>query len=346
LITLTQMKLSRKKGIFLDHAAGRNNPAAIYDEGLEAKGELQEARQSVAQILHVQARDIIFTSGGTEADNLALLGVFEKAKENIEKPHVIISTLEHPAVREAAKEIVRRGGEVSIVEPEVEKIKKALKPNTVLVSIIYAESETGRIQPIAKIARIIKEFRKERGASYPYFHTDATQAAYTQPVSVEKLGVDLETLERVLVVRSNVVIRPIIFGGGQERGLRAGTEDLKAIKAFVAELIATEKDKEKLNEKFSKLREIFMEELTSLSPKVEINSIGLCVPNIVSISFPGQLHEFLAIKLAEIGVQVSTGSACKNLGEEEREALRISFGAETSEKEVREAARIISEVVL
>ncbi len=338
------MNLFRKKKIFLDFAAGHNNPSAIYAEGVEAKKSLAEARSKVAQILNVQARDIIFNSGGTEADNLAILGVFEALKDKVARPHFIISKFEHPAVREAAKEVERRGGEVSVVA--LEDIEKNIKPNTVLISVIYVNGETGEINPVAKISRVVREIRKKNGSKWPYIHTDATQAIETLVVSAERLGVDLLTLERLLIVRPNVEIRPIIFGGGQERGLRAGTEDVLAIVNFANSLVEMEKSREKLSKHFEEIKKVFLAEVQKLLPEAIINSTKESVPNIVSISMPNKLHEFLAIKLAERGVFVSTGSACKNIGVEEAEALRFSFGGETTKVEVIEAARILSEVVL
>jgi cysteine desulfurase len=348
------MNLFRKKNIFLDSAAGHDNPSAIYDEGIKAKASLSESRGKIAKILNVQARDIIFTSGGTESDNLALLGIFEALKDKISKPHVIISRFEHPAVREAAKEIERRGGEVSIVDAL--DVVKHLKPNTALVSIIYVNSETGKIYPVAKIARQIKAFRKENGTKWPYLHSDASQAAGLLPLSVERSGVDLLTLDAskvggpkstgLLCVKSNVEIKPILFGGGQERGLRPGTENVESIKAFASALERAEKNRERDFKHFTDLKKIFLEEVTKLIPEVVVNSPEDSVPKIVSLTLPQQLHEFLAIKLIERGVLVSTGSACKNLGEEEQEAIRLSFEPETTRKEVLAVARIISEVVI
>ncbi|MBX4188985.1 cysteine desulfurase [Candidatus Parcubacteria bacterium] len=351
-----------KKIIFLDHAAGRENPSAIYDEGVEAKHALEEARTRIARVLHVQARDIIFTSGGTESDNLALLGVFEAHREKILKPHIVISNVEHPAVRECAKEVVRRGGEVSVVDMredgtlDPQKVLHAIKESTVLISLMYVNNETGAVHPISKISRLVEEYRKKRGSKLPYIHTDASQAATVLSVDVLKLGVDLMTLDAskvggpkgagLLVVRPGVKIKPILFGGGQERGLRPGTENVEAIKEFAQALEEAQGQREEQFERLSSIKKTFIEEVKRLLPQAIFNSPALSVPSIVSMSFPGLLHEFLAVKLNERGVCVSTGSSCKNINTEEREALRFSFGPETSKKDVLEAARLLREVVI
>jgi len=357
------MSLFKKKRIFLDYAAGVENPSAIYAEGVAAKRKLEEARTKIARILEVQARDIVFTSGGTEADNLAMLGVFEKSREKISKPHVIISSIEHPAIKECAKEIVRRGGEMTVVEAEegivsAEKIARAIKENTVLVSVMYANNETGAIQPVSKIAKLVAEYKKTRGTKFPYVHTDASQAGNFLSLNMSSVGADLMTLDAskmsgpkgagLLVVRPHVELSPILFGGGQERGLRSGTENISAIVAFAEALERAQAHRESESERLEKLKNIFISSIEQSLPQAIINTPEKhSLPNIVSISFPGQLHEFLAIKLDEKGICVSTGSSCaSSKDEEEKEALRFSFGTKTTENDVREAIRVLKEIVL
>lgn len=357
------MSLFKKKRIFLDYAASEENPSAIYAEGVAAKKKLEDARTNIARVLEVQARDIVFTSGGTETDNLALLGVFEKAKEKVSVPHVVISSIEHPAVKECAKEIVRRGGEMTVVEAEegivsAEKVMKAIKENTVLVSIMYANNETGAIQSVSKISKLVLEHRKSRNTKFPYVHTDASQAGNFLSLNMSSVGADLMTLDAskmsgpkgagLLVIRPQVEISPIIFGGGQERGLRSGTENISAITAFAEALERAQKNREVESARLEKLKNIFISAIEKELPQAIINTPKKhSLPHIVSLSFPLMLHEFLAIKLDEKGICVSTGSSCSSSkDEEEKGALRFSFGKETTARDIKEAIRVLKEIML
>ncbi len=359
------MNLFSKKRIFLDYASGRDNPSAIYAEGVKAMQKLEEARICIARILHAGSKDIIFTSGGTEADNLAILGIFEKVKEKINKPHIIISSVEHPAVSETAKEAERRGGEVTVIEADEDGrispqgVLNAVKENTILISISLVNGETGTIQPISKVGRMVREYRKDKNKIYPYLHTDASQAANFLDLSVESLRVDLMTLDGskvsglhgsgCLVVRPNVNLCPIIFGGGQERGLRSGTENVSAIHDFAEALVLAEKNREKESERLNSLRKYFIEEVKrnppAGGPNVIINGSSdpeLQLPNIVSLSIPGTLAEFVALKLDQKGIMVSVGSACnsrKNLPDKEN--IRFSFGKFTTKSEIVRALKAL-----
>ncbi len=359
------MNLFSKKRIFMDYAGGKDNPSAIYAEGVRSRRELEEARTSIARILHAGSKDIIFTSGGTEADNLAILGTFEKTKEKINKPHIIISSVEHPAISETAKEVERRGGEVTIVQADEEglispqEILNAVKDNTVLISVGLVNGETGTIQPVSKIGRLLREYRKDKNTTLPYLHTDASQAVNLLDLSVESLRVDLMTLDGskvsgshgagCLVVRPNVILYPIIFGGGQERGLRSGTENVSAIVAFAKALTLADKNKEKEYERLNALRKYFIEEIKKNppagGPNVIINGSSnpeLQLPNIVSISIPNVLAEFMALKLDQKGIMVSVGSACnsrKNLPD--KETIRFSFGKFTTKSEIVRALKAL-----
>jgi len=348
----------------MDYAGGKDNPSAIYAEGVRSRRELEGARTSIARILHVGSKDIIFTSGGTEADNLAILGTFEMAKEKINKPHIIISSVEHPAISETAKEVERRGGEVTVVQADEEglispqEILNEVKDNTILISVGLVNGETGTIQPVSKIGRLIREYRKDLPAgrqekTFPYLHTDASQAANLLDLSVESLRVDLMTLDSskvsgshgsgCLVTRPNVILYPIIFGGGQERGLRSGTENVSAIVAFAKALILADKNKEKESERLNVLRKYFIEEIKKKIPNVVINgSQEHNLPNIVSISIPNVLAEFMALKLDQKGIMVSVGSACnsrKNLPD--KETIRFSFGKFTTKSEIVRALKAL-----
>lgn len=363
------MNLFPKKRIFMDYAGGKDNPSAIYAEGVEAKKRLEEARTQIARIIHAGSKDIIFTSGGTEADNLAILGIFEAAKTPSvwnpltlgvnKKLHIIISSFEHPAISETAKEVERRGGEVTVVQTDEkgrispQEILNAVKENTILISIGLANGETGTIQPMSKIGRMVREYRKEKETNLPYLHTDASQAANFLDLNVESLRVDLMTFDGsklsyshgsgCLVVRPNVNLHPIIFGGGQERGLRSGTENVSAIVGFAESLILADKNREKESERLNSLRKYFIEEIKKKIPNVVINgSEEYTLPNIVSLSIPNILAEFVALKLDQKGIMVSVGSACnsrKNLPD--KETLRFSFGKFTTKSEIVRALKAL-----
>ncbi len=377
------MNLFSKKRINLDYASGGENPSAIYKEGVEVKRKLETARTKIARVLGVQSRDIIFTSGGTESNNLALLGVFNAVKTpsvwnpltlGVERPHFIISSLEHSAITECAEEIVRRGGDVTIVSADEtgrvnpQEVLKNIKPNTVLVSIVYASNEIGTIQPIHKISRLINEYKKEHETNFPYFHTDASQAGKYLSLQISSLGVDLMTLDAskvegpkgsgLLVVRPNVNVAPIIFGGGQERGLRSGTENVEAIVQFAEALESAQNNRTKESERLFKLRDYFIEEISKNFPRATINggaatasrgvppsAVKETLPNIVSITFPKQLAEFMAIKLDQNGIMVSVGSSCdSNKRELEKEAIRFSFGEKTTPKDLEKTIYILKKM--
>jgi cysteine desulfurase len=237
------------------------NPSAIYEEALKVRSTVDDYRTRVAKIVGSTAKEITFTSGGTESVNLAILGVVEEALNTTRRPHIIISAIEHPAVVKAAEEVVRRGGELSVVEVNeeglvsVESIKNLVKKNTVLVSIALANSEIGTLQPIARIGRMLKEIRKERGGAYPLLHTDASSAASYVSVSLETLQCDLLTLDGakiygpkgvgILATRRGVKFHPIIFGGGQERGRRSGTTNPALIAGFSKALEIAQEEREK-----------------------------------------------------------------------------------------------------
>lgn len=343
-------KRNKQERIFLDHAGGKDNPSGIHKEGVAARKKLEDARAKIARILKCQAKDIIFTSGSTESDNLAMQGAV-KAYQSKEKKiaHIIISDHEHPAIEETAKDLASSGVEVDILP--VEKIVSAIKENTVLVSVVYANNETGAINNVPKLAREIKKLRRDKRSKFPYIHTDATQALELLPLDIERLGVDLETLGEVLIVRPGVQLRPLILGGGQERGLRAGTQRVSEAVEFAEHLASIEETRESESKRLNKLKKLFIKEVEEKIPTAVINTPHKTevesLPNIVSITIPGTLHEFLAIKLDEAGVAVSTGSSCdSNKDEKDKEALRFSFGRETKENDIKEAIRILIPILL
>lgn len=352
------------------------NPGAIYQEALEAKNDIESSRKRIAELVGAGQKEIIFTASGTESINLAILGTFEKAIEEVKTPHIIISSIEHPAVVRVAEECVRRGGELSVCEVDengvisIEHLKKILKKNTVLVSVALANSEIGTIQPLSKIGRLLKEERKKRNSEYPILHTDASATPSYLNVNLEQLQCDLITLDgskiygpksiAVLAKRAWVKLHPIIFGGSQEKGRRAGTLSPGLIAGLKVALEIAVHDREKEGERLLSLRQTFINKIIKNLPQAIINgSSEYHLPNIVSISMPGVLSEFLALKLDREGVLVSVGTACsyderesgspiiKALGKDElkESTIRFSFGRQTTEKELNRAIDLFCQSV-
>jgi cysteine desulfurase len=341
------------------------NPSAIYQEGLVGKNIVKGSRTSIARILNVRPEEIIFTASGTEADNMAVLGVVNAFKNST--PHIVTTNIEHPGILELCKHLEKpirqaqgeHGVEVTyvpveengIVDPQ--KIKAALKPNTVLVTVMLANNEIGTIQPIREISRLIQEFRKSRGgkvvlaggeegagpdnadlgASFksslplPYFHTDASQAANYVDLSFQKLGVDMMTLDAskiygpkgmgLLAVKRYVDLTPIIYGGGQERGLRSGTENVPGIVGFSKALEIADELREKETDRLKKLQLYFFETVIKMSPSVSSNGdLEKRLPNNVNICIDGIDSEFAVITLDTEGISCSSASSCMNLSEE------------------------------
>jgi cysteine desulfurase len=331
------------------------NPASIYDGGERVRSILESHRTKIARILHAGTKDVIFTSGGTESDNLAILGAYEYAKDKIDRPHIIVTEHEHPAILEAAREAERRGAELSVVKKA--DIATAIKENTVLISVSLVQGETGEVLHAKDIGRKVREIRKQNESEFPYFHLDASQAALTEDLNVDTLHADLLTLDAakiygpkgsgVLVVRPWVKLRPILLGGGQERGLRSGTENVPACVGFAEALSLAHEEKRRNTQHFENLKIAFIDAVQKDIPEAIINGEGRIAPHIVSVTMPGKLHEFIAISLAEKGVSVSTGSSCSsNKEEDDKEAVRFSFGIHTTLREVTLAARILKEILL
>lgn len=351
------------------------NSSAIYEEGVRVGKEMQDCRARVARALGVSPKDIIFTSGGTESDNLAILGTFEKSFEKFERPHIIISSIEHPAVIASAEEVVRRGGEMSVLPVDEEGIvssealKKLLKKNTFLVSVSLANGEIGTIEPVSKLARIVKEYRKKNKSIYPYFHTDASQAVGFLGADREKLQADLITLDSskiygpkgvgALVVRNTVKMYPTIFGGMQEGGRRAGTINPALISGFTIALEIALKDMEKESKRLEAFRQYFIESVEKNLPGAIVNGAEVYhLPNILSISIPGVLSELILLKLDRAGVLASAGSTCsydetisgspviRALGKDEvsESTIRFSFGRFTTQDDIKSAVEIFCRI--
>lgn len=336
------------------------NPSALYLPAQDVKSALAEARENVAKILQSKTSEIIFTAGGTESDNLAVRGVMEKFPNS----NLVISAVEHDAVLEPAS---RYDHQIAPVKPDgrvdLAKLEKLINDQTVLVSVMHANNEIGTIQPLHEIAIILQKIRNERKAKNNklplYFHTDAAQAGNYLPLLVNALGVDLMSLNGgkiygpkqsgILYVKTGTQLTPQTLGGGQERGLRSGTENVPNIVGFAAALAEAQAMRVGEAERLTKLRDELTSKLTTAKPDVIINgNHQYRLPNNLHITIPGSDNERLMMELDERGIMVATGSACSASSDEPshvlravglsdsdaRASLRITFGRSTTAKAV------------
>ncbi len=352
------------------------NPGALHWFGQEASAAVFGARDRAAKILGCHYKEIVFTSGATEANNLALRGVLRGTFKN-PKPKIIISAIEHESILETAEDLKRDGAETVFLPvskrgiADLKKLKESLDERTVLVSVMSANNEIGTIQPISEIAKIVNDFRNRKSqtnskflipnSSFPLFHTDAVQAFNYLDCDVQRLGVDLMTLSSqkiygpkgagLLYVKNpkNWNLSPLVTGGGQESGLRGGTEAVPLIIGLVKALeIASQKRIGEIK-KIKTLQEYFWRKMKTIAPAVQLNGDWKSrLPNNLNLYFPGQAGQDLLIKLDLAGFAVSPGAACsaricrpshvlKALGCSDAQAtgsLRITFGRQTKKSDV------------
>ncbi len=388
------------KKVYLDYAAttsqakevtramlpycGKNfgNASSLHQWGQRAREAIEMARQQLAEFLNCSSTEVFFTGSATEADNLAIFGVIKAAQRKaVVKPHIITSAIEHPAVLGPARFLEELGeiettylpvGREGIVKAS--DVEKAIKPNTVLVSIMYANNEIGTIQPIAKISQLIKKKNSliHNSKFLILFHTDAVQAANYLDCDVKKLDVDLLTLSGhkvygpkgvgVLYVKKGIVIEPIMFGGHQEQSLRPGTENVAGIVGFGEAInrIKNQESRIKSNEKIKKLRDKLLDGiLTKISGTYLNGSRENRLPNNANISFKGVEGESILMALDQKGIAVSTGSACASgslepshvlmaLGLSHQQAhgsIRFTLGRYTTEDEIDYVLGTLPEVI-
>lgn len=343
------------------------NPSSIYSYGQEARGAVEEARVRAAELIGAQSEEIVFTSGGTEADNLALKGV-AYANEH-RGNHVITTSIEHHAVLEAARFLEKRGFVVTylpvdqygLVDPQ--DVRKAITAKTILISVIHASNEVGTIEPVAEIGSIARE----AGIS---FHSDAVQTAGHIPVNVDELNVDLLSMSAhklygpkgvgALYVRKGTRLVPIIQGGEQEKGRRAGTENSPGIVGLgkAAEIARGELATEA--ERLRRLRDRLIAGLLDTMDNVTLNGHPTGrLPNNVSVSIGFVEGEAVLLNLDLEGICASTGSACSSsssepshvlsaLGcppEQARGSLRFSLGRENGEEDVDRVLKVLPPIV-
>jgi cysteine desulfurase len=329
---------------------------------------MEKSRKIIAGLIHAQPEEIVFTSSATESNNLALKGVLF-ANKHKGKNHLIVSTVEHDCVIESARWLVRQGFEVTWITPDryglidPKKIEKAIKKETALVSIIYANNEIGTIQDVTSIGKLCRE-------KNIYFHTDASQSLGKIPIDVKKMNIDLLTGSSqkmygpkgaaCLYIRQGVVIEPILHGGGHEKGLRSSTSNVPAIVGFAKACGIYAKEGQKENKRLTQLRDLLIKSIFKNIPKIHLNGHPTQrLANNVNISFNGVEGESLVMELDFNGIAVSTGSACSSrtlmpshvltaIGLPPQEAhgsLRISLGRWTTKKDIDDTVKIITRVV-
>ncbi|MFB5283837.1 cysteine desulfurase family protein [Peribacillus asahii] len=376
--------------IYLDHAATSpmhpnvidkmmtvmksefGNPSSIHAFGRQARHVLDEARMGIAASIGAERNEIIFTSGGTEADNTALIGIAEANKAR--GKHIITTEIEHHAILHTSQYLEKEGFEVTYLPVNSEglisvaDVKAALREDTILVSIMYGNNEVGTIQPIADIGALLKEHQA-------YFHTDAVQAYGLVPIDVNALHIDLLSVSAhkingpkgigFLYVREGVKLQPHAHGGEQERKRRAGTESVPAIAGFAeAVKIAQQTMAEKV-EKYRTFKEILLARFEEAGIQYQLNgSLKASLPHVLNVSFPGTNVESMLVNLDLAGIAVSSGSACtagsidpshvlvamfgKN-SERTKNSIRFSFGLNNTNEEIKQAAdetvKIVSRLV-
>jgi cysteine desulfurase len=349
--------------------AGGFNPSSLHAEGRAARAAVDDARAVVAGILGAKPREIVFTAGGSEADNLAILGVARAAGPAPGRPHVVTGATEHHAVLEACRRLGEDGYEVTVLPVDgdglipAESFANALRPRTVLASLMLANNELGTLHPIALLAGIARR----RGV---VFHTDAVQAPGRLALDVDELGVDALSLSAhkfygpkgvgALYVRSGTALAPQILGGSQEGGLRAGTENVAGIVGFARALELASRELPEEARRLASLRDRFEAGVLAAVPGVAVNAAGAArLPNLSSLAFAGVSASDLLVHLDLAGVAVSAGSACSAgsttpshvltaLGLPTwaaRGTIRFSFGKLTSEQDVEALLRMLPAAV-
>lgn len=390
------------KEVYLDHAATTyldprvkeamdlywaeefGNPSSLYRTGRRAKDALDSARASVAKNLNAKPEEIIFTGGGTEAINLAIFGI-ARFYQNQGK-HIITTKIEHHAVLHACEAITKEGFEITYLDVDEfglvnpEDVKQALRADTILVAIMYANNEIGTIEPIEEIALVVQEFKKEKKAvssdprsamnNLPFLMTDACQAAGTLAMDVQKLGVDLLAMNGskiygpkgvgCLYVRKGVRMKPLIYGGGQENNLRSGTENVPGIIGLAKAFDLAQGEREKESARLIALRDYFIREVTIRVPKVVLNGHQeKRLPNNINISVLDIEGEAVVLYLDEKGIYISTGSACTSttldpshvilaLGrpyEYAHGSLRFTLGKRTTKEDLDYVLEVFPQVV-
>ena len=343
------------------------NPSGIHGTGRDARKAVEEARRQTAEVLGAESREICFTSCGSESDNLAIQGTAYALQEK--GRHLITTSIEHPAVLNTCRWLEKQGFMVTYLQPDrdgivsPDTVRNAVRPDTILVSVMTANNEIGTVEPVNEIGRICRELGV-------VFHTDAVQAVGLLPLKAEKMNADLISLSAhkfhgpkgigALYIRKGTRLEPLIRGGSQESGRRAGTENVPGIVGLGKAIAIAEKEREENAERIRKLRDLLAESVMNAVPDAKINGhMKYRLPNNCHFSFPGVESEVLLLRLDLEGIAASGGSACTSGSMEPSHVLqaiglddeltkgsiRLTLGRETTSEEIRKTAQVLPDIV-
>ncbi len=353
------------------------NPSAIHTEGKLARQAVEAARLEVARTLAIKPEGVIFTGSGTESNNLSILGYLDALKANgrsYESMEVITTAIEHPSILALLPVLKAKGVVVHTVAVDTEGVitsealKTCLSPKTVLVAFAYANSEVGTVQPVSRLARVVRQYEQVEGI-HIMIHLDAAQAPLWLPCQLETLGVDMLALDAgkcggpkgvgVLALRKNVIISAETYGGGQERGLRPGTENVAGIVGMATALALAQADASVRAEKVRSVRDQAISLLCEQIPGLVINGQNVIdrLPNNINLSLPGFDTEYAVVYLDAAGIAASTKSACAGAGSGmshvvlaltgdaslAKSTIRFTLGEETTIADLKEVVRILQQ---
>jgi cysteine desulfurase len=382
--------------IYLDHAATTpvhpevieamipvytehfGNPSSIHSFGRDALKQIEDARAKMANIIGAKPREIIFTGGGTEADNLAIIGVAYSARQKNKGNHIITTKIEHHAVLKTCEHLEKEGFEVTYLDVDqngrinLQDVKEAIRPETILISVMYGNNEVGTLQPIKEIGDLIKNENEDLFEGQEIlFHTDAVQAFGLVPINMNELHIDLLSMTGhkingpkgigFLYAREGVALTPHLHGGEQERKRRAGTQNVPGIVGLKKSIELVEQTRESKQESYKRFRELILKTLDDRKITYKLNGdLDHHLPHVLNLYFPGTHVESLLMNLDLAGVAVSSGSACTAgsvepshvlsamYGKESKEAkasIRMSFGLYNTDEQMTKAAEILADTV-
>ncbi len=329
------------------------NPSALYVSAINAKNAIEDAKIRIAKVIHAHSDEIVFTSGGTESNHLIL--------KEFQDNQIIISNIEHSSIIKNTKAIHIPVDKDGIVDLEI--LKKYITPEIKLVSIMLVNNEIGSIQPIQEIAKIVRDFKKNSGGQFPLLHTDACQAMIHLPIYIEKLGVDLLTLDGHKIYGPRG-IGMLYIKRGTLNIHRAGTENVAGIMGFVYAMEIAEKMREKETLRITELKNYFINELIKINSEINLRyeyslkingNLQTSSPHILNISISNIDNEFFLLQLDAKGIEISTKSACltdenesyvlRAIGANSKNSLRFSFGKYTKKSDLKFTIKIIKKLL-
>jgi len=391
--------IKKEKRIYLDYASATparpevlsvmapyfrrffGNPGAIHNEGVLAKEAIEKSRTDCSSSLGARSSQIIFTSGATESNNLAIVGTARRLSKDgtFQGLHFITSEIEHSSVLESFKFLEKGGAEVKYLKVDsggkinLSELRESLQDNTILVSIMFANNEIGVLQPVKDILKTIRKFKKDNGklnSPYPLFHTDASQAFLYADVNVSKIDLDFLTLDAgkiygpkgagLLYVKDKENLSTISYGGDQEMGLRAGTENVPAIVGTALAMKFAIEEREEETKRLTSFRNFFFEKIKKEIPEARVNgNIEDRIANNVSIFIPDVDNEFLIIKLDHYGISASSKSACLSGGAEgsyvisaitagesaNGATIRFTLGKDTKKEDIEKTVVVLKKIL-